>query len=235
MATPPPYETRHGRGTNMPMHRHREPYAALILAGSYIENSVDGQLPCRPGTLVLHPAYHAHGDSFGRLGARVLNFVPPPGWWSTRSEVFSVPNLREAVQIVRHAPARLDELKCLGSSHETLDPRDWQKEFVKALGESEEPIGHIARRLGVSAAHASRELRASFGMSPQGLRRELRWRRALELLQTPLPLRDVAALAEFADQSHLTRIVRAHSGLTPTALRLHIKCVQDAAAQALVK
>jgi AraC family transcriptional regulator len=57
----------------------------------------------------------------------------------------------------------------------------------------------------------------------------------LELLQTPLPLRDVAALAEFADQSHLTRIVRAHSGLTPTALRLHIKCVQDAAAQALVK
>ena len=217
------------------MHRHSEPYAALIVAGSYVEHSVDGPLPCRPGTLVLHPAFHAHGDRFGRLGARVLNFTPPPNWWSTKSEVFSVPDLREAIEIVQRAPERLNELQNFGESHESLDLRDWQAEFVKALGESDEPIGSIAGRLGVSAAHASRELRATFGMSPQGLRRELRWRRALELLQTPMPLRDIAALADFADQSHFTRVIRAHSGLTPVALRRHIKCVQDAASRSLAK
>jgi AraC family transcriptional regulator len=230
-----PYETRHDQGATMPMHRHREPYAALIVDGAYVESSVDGGVPCRPGTLVLHPAYHAHGDRFGRHGARVLNVALSTSWHGAKAEVFSVPNLREAIQVIRHAPDRLNELVSASTSHETLDLQDWQAAFVEALGESDEPVGSIARRLGVSAAHASRALRASFGMSPQCLRRELRWRRALALLRTPTPLRDVAALADFADQSHFTRIVRAHSGLTPTALRRQIKCVQDATPDSLAK
>lgn len=71
------YRTRHARGATLVTHRHRAPYAALVLDGDYTESSLDGPLPCRPGTLVLHPAYHAHGDRFGRLGASALNIELP--------------------------------------------------------------------------------------------------------------------------------------------------------------
>jgi AraC-like DNA-binding protein len=111
-----------------------------------------------------------------------------------------------------------------------MEIRDWHKAFLKALSDSDESVGSIARQLGVSAAHASRDLQTSFGIPPQALRRELRWRRSLELLSTTASLRDIAAACGFADQSHLTRVVRAHSGLTPARLREHIKSVQDTAA-----
>jgi transcriptional regulator GlxA family with amidase domain len=65
-------------------------------------------------------------------------------------------------------------------------------------------------------------------MSPQALRRESHWRRALELLPGDLPLVEIALRAGFSDQCHLTRISRAFTGFAPGALRQRIKCVQDA-------
>ncbi|MBN1239309.1 MAG: AraC family transcriptional regulator [Gammaproteobacteria bacterium] len=217
------------------MHRHREAYAALIVAGTYTESSVDGPVPCRPGTLVLHPAFHAHADRFGSRDVRVMNVTLPATWGGSGAQVLSVPTLQEAIQVVRHAPERLDELCLASSPHEVNDVRDWHRPFLEALRNTDEPVGRIARRLGISAAHASRDLRNAFGMPPQALRRELRWRRALELLGSPVPLRDVAAISGFADQSHLTRVVRARTGVTPAALRKHIKSVQDSAAAASVE
>ncbi len=96
-------------------------------------------------------------------------------------------------------------------------------------------MGAIARRIGVSAAYASRALLRSHGMGPQALRRELRFRHALALLDSGDRLADIAQQAGFADQSHMTRTVRAHSGLTPSQLRGgQVKCVQDRAAGAVV-
>ena len=221
------FETHHSRGTMMPMHRHREAYAALIVSGTFTEKSVDGPVPCRPGTLVLHPAFHTHTDRFGDRHVRVMNVILPGTWSDSRTQVLSVPDLEDAIDIVRHAPERLEELCRASVPHEEIEIRDWHRAFLAALRSSDEPVGTIAHRLGVSAAHASRDLRGTFGMPPQALRRELRWRNALELLRSPLPLRDIAAECGFADQSHFTRVVRAHTGFTPAVLREHIKSVQD--------
>lgn len=222
-----PFETRHTRGTSMPAHRHREAYAALIVAGSYTESSVDGPVPCRPGTLVLHPAFHAHADRFGARDVRVVNVILPMSGRGRGAQVLSVPSLREGIDVFRRAPGRLAELCRACTPHERLEIRDWQQAFLDALRDSDAPVGSIARRLGVSAAHASRELRRTFGMPPVALRRELRSRRARELLASSLSLPDIAATCGFADQSHLTRVIRAHTGRTPATLRAHIKSVQD--------
>ncbi|HSI56951.1 MAG TPA: helix-turn-helix domain-containing protein, partial [Ideonella sp.] len=104
---------------------------------------------------------------------------------------------------------------------------DWQAALVQALAEGDEPVGWIARRLGVSLAHASRSIRSAYGLAPQALRRELRWRRALALLAGDAPLAQIAASSGFADQSHFTRTTRLCAGLTPAALRRQINCVQD--------
>jgi AraC family transcriptional regulator len=39
------------------------------------------------------------------------------------------------------------------------------------------------------------------------------------LMQTKLPIAEIAVKAGFSDQSHLTRLIRRHTGLTPRALR----------------
>jgi AraC family transcriptional regulator len=104
---------------------------------------------------------------------------------------------------------------------------DWQPALLQALASNDAPIGELCQQLSVSAAHASRALLRSHGMSPQLLRRELRWRRALSLLGGDASLAEIAAQSGFADQSHLTRIVRHFTGLPPAALRRQIKSVQD--------
>lgn len=220
------YETRHARGDALPTHRHRQAYAALVMDGDYEENSADGPLPCRPGVLLLHPPYHAHGNRFGRLGARVINLALPAIDGVARTRAYLVPDRREAAAIFHRAPERFEELLAACSAHEPREIPAWQRGFVEALGASERPVSEIARCFGVSAAHASRALSASYGMSPQALRREFRWRRALSLLATPLALAEVAAQTGFSDQSHFTRVTQAHTGLPPSALRRQIKCVQ---------
>jgi AraC-like DNA-binding protein len=220
--------TRHAGGDTLPTHRHIEGYAALVVEGVYTEMSLDGPMACRPGTVVLHPPFHAHGNRFGARGARVVNMPLPRPCDEANRLALSTAELREARRILERHPGRWREV--LGEAREEgfVDLPDWQRAFVDALRGSDAPLGAIAREIGISAAHASRALRESHGMTPQALRRESRWRRALALLPGDLPLAEVALHAGFADQCHLTRISRAFTGLAPGALRRRIKCVQDA-------
>jgi len=155
------HETRHGGGDTLATHRHRAAYAALVVDGDYTEASLDGPVACTPGTLVLHPAFHAHGDRFGRGGARVLNLALP-AHAVPRFRVLHVADLRQARRVFERHPQELDAL--LGEAASPADGLalpDWQAAFVDALLAGEDDIGRIARRLGVSAAHASRALGAS--------------------------------------------------------------------------
>ncbi|ALN58465.1 transcriptional regulator, AraC family [Lysobacter enzymogenes] len=240
------YRTRHERNATLATHRHREPYAALVLDGDYTEASLDGPLPCAPGTLVLHPAFHAHGDRFGRSGASAINLelspAATPGVTADpafAARAWCVHDLNEAREVFERAPRRLAELLACAQPLPAAALPDWQGELLRRMNQDEREIAELARELGVSAEHASRALGRSFGMSPRALRREARWRRALRLLAAPMALADVAAAAGFADQSHLHKVVVAHAGCTPLQLRRQvlapaecrveakIKCVQD--------
>lgn len=224
-----PFETRHAPSDRIAPHRHGAAYASLVTEGSYVESSVDGPVECTPGTLLLHPTFHAHGDRFGRRGAHVFNLELIAPQAGTALIAVQVPSLDEARAVLtRGGGHRLGELlaACTQSAPSPALP-EWQADFLRELQCSEASLDAIARRAGVSAAHASRTLARTHGMSPQLLRRELRWRHAFELLACEHSLAEVAALAGFADQSHLTRTARAIAGLTPSQLRGQIKSVQD--------
>ncbi|QWP74851.1 helix-turn-helix transcriptional regulator [Lysobacter sp. K5869] len=225
------YRTRHERNEALATHRHREPYAALVLDGDYTESSLDGPLPCAPGTLILHPPFHAHGDRFGRSGASAINLelsagltpgaITAAGFADAgfAARAWRVHDLREAREVFERAPQRLSELLACAAPQAAAALPDWQGELLRRMADDEREIAELARELGVSAEHASRAIGRSFGMSPRALRREARWRRALQLMGAPMPLAEVAAAAGFADQSHLHRIVVAHAGCTPLQLR----------------
>ncbi|MFE6910076.1 AraC family transcriptional regulator [Streptomyces erythrochromogenes] len=88
---------------------------------------------------------------------------------------------------------------------------------------------HLGRRItldelsavaGVSSAHLNRLFRASLGESPHQYVLRQRVERAQNaLLHSDDSIADIAAAHGFADQSHLTRVLRRATGLTPGVLR----------------
>jgi len=223
------FETRHDARDVLRTHRHDGAYAALVIDGSHVEMSADGPIDCVPGTLVLHPRWHAHGNRFGNVGAKVVNLDLDGGITGDALRVLRVHDAKDALAVFTRAPHRLAELiaACNAAPASTLHP--WQRAFLRELEHGEQDIALLAQAAGVSLAHASRTFVKSHGMSPQLLRRELRCRRALRLLADGMALVDIATTTGFADQAHLTRTLRATTGAPPSQLRRQIKSVQDPA------
>jgi AraC-like DNA-binding protein len=79
-------------------------------------------------------------------------------------------------------------------------------------------VEDVARQLGLSARQLQRNIVANVGLTPKTLQRVLRMQRFLEYASRRGELAAAAADAGYADQSHLTREIRALSGLTPARL-----------------
>jgi AraC-like DNA-binding protein len=79
----------------------------------------------------------------------------------------------------------------------------------------------VARRAGLSQRQLRRRCYAAAGYGPKMLQRVLRFQRFVRLVDAaaqPPDLAHAAALAGYADQSHLSRECRALAGCTPAAL-----------------
>jgi AraC family transcriptional regulator len=73
---------------------------------------------------------------------------------------------------------------------------------------------------GLSTSQVAALFRAAVGVSPHRYLMQQRVERARQLLRhTPMTIAEVAARTGFADQSHLTRVMRRVAGTTPAVLR----------------
>lgn len=218
------YETRHPSRDSLALHRHAAPYVALVLEGGYEEFSVDGAWACRPGDLVVHPAWHLHANRFRDGDSRVLNFRPVrcgAAWMPVAAHVYRLP---EPGRLLGRRRIEADDLLEALAHAEPLAarrPPSLPSRLGTALVEGEDRgIATLARRLGYSREHAARSFRRHVGMPPRAFRAEARLRRALGMLMNgDRPLSAVAHEAGYADQAHLTRCVRAATGLSPGELR----------------
>jgi AraC-like DNA-binding protein len=78
-------------------------------------------------------------------------------------------------------------------------------------------LADLAAEAGVSRFHLARLFKAALGMSAYEYLRVVRLDRAMIALRQGVRPREVAALAGFADQAHLTRLMARAVGLTPAA------------------
>ncbi|GGO11091.1 AraC family transcriptional regulator [Microbispora rosea subsp. aerata] len=76
------------------------------------------------------------------------------------------------------------------------------------------PVGRIAAGAGVGERRLHRRCLEAFGYGPRTLGRILRMNRALALARGGMPFAEVAAVAGYADQAHLSREVRSLTGVT---------------------
>jgi AraC-like DNA-binding protein len=81
------------------------------------------------------------------------------------------------------------------------------------------PVSEVAHRAGWSNRTLQRQCRAVYGYGPATLRRILRFRRAVRLLDSGMPTADAATTSGFADQPHLHREVLDLTGMSLAALR----------------
>jgi AraC-like DNA-binding protein len=211
--------SRHSASERMPRHRHIEGYAALVLAGGYVEAGDRGRIRVQAGHVVVHGAYEAHQDHFARSGALVLNLPFIAGLDAITGVVTDADAIaREAEKDVHAAAALLKE---------TIRPMnvlltDWPDRLAAALASQRDfSIEDWADQMGLAPQSISRGFRQAFGVSPKRYRLEQRTLRALRKLQTwPGTLAGLAADAGFSDQAHLTRAVLALTGVAPHRLRL---------------
>jgi transcriptional regulator GlxA family with amidase domain len=81
-------------------------------------------------------------------------------------------------------------------------------------------VDQLARAVNVSPSYLTRLFREHTGRSPASFVRELRLRRAYELIQTTfLSIKEVMAAVGWNDPSHFSRAFKRHFGVSPKGLR----------------
>jgi AraC-like DNA-binding protein len=88
-------------------------------------------------------------------------------------------------------------------------------------------LKQLAEVAGLSRFHLPRAFRRETGMTPHAYLIDCRVRAARRLLARGETVAEAALACGFSDQSHLTRIFKAHAGLTPARYRGARNFVQD--------
>jgi AraC family transcriptional regulator len=93
-------------------------------------------------------------------------------------------------------------------------------EYVDAHLDEELDVETLARLSGLSARHFSRAFTKQLGQTPHRWLMSRRTERALQLLaDQQVSLADVAGICGFANQSHLTKVIKDETGYTPKRWR----------------
>jgi AraC-like DNA-binding protein len=212
--------------SQLPRHRHRQPYAALTVGGGYAESGGRGRYQVRAGQVLLHRMFDAHLNRFAAGGARIVNLplAADPG--------FGLGQVADPDLIVRLAER--DPAAAAVALERQLEPlaapaADWPDLLAAALrADPGLGLADWAQRHGLAAATVSRGFARVFGVSPAAFRLETRTQQALALIAGGcVALADVALRSGFSDQAHMTRAVSALTGCPPR--HWQVKSVQAAA------
>lgn len=235
-------------GQTIPRHVHARPYVCFVVEGRYRERSSGTTTECGPSTLLIHPAGASHSDRFEADPARLLMLELDAAWLDS----LDVPSLdvpaifpggpvaafgsrirREAAWHDDVSPLALEGLvlELLASAHRErkgTGPRTapaWLRETRERLEASfrhPPSLADLAAEGGVHPGHLTRAFRRHYRQSVGAYLREVRVRRAKELLPKT-PLAEVSLACGFADQSHFTRTFKRLEGVTPAEYRTSMK------------
>jgi AraC-like DNA-binding protein/PAS domain-containing protein len=146
--------------------------------------------------------------------------ITPPlcGWKRAGSPAEFALHSRPRISILHDAPLPEPAPEKRGG----LSPIRTQRicQYIASNLDQNIPLETLAQMAGLSVHHFSRAFKQSMGMPPHGYILQRRIERAQDMLRnTRHPLSEIASLAGFSDQSHLTRHFRRMTGLLPSDMR----------------
>ena len=242
-------ESSHAADLRLSPHRHAATCLTYVLEGDFLERVEGRELHMRRGSVLLKQSDAVHTNQFGKSGARSLLVELPAGMlerFETRRSLFAPDPVRTIPGAARSAhrihaeliePDPVSELVVEGLLLEVLAravragdrerpesaPPRWLVRVRDALHEqfSDPPcLAELAREADVHPDHLGRAFRRHYGLTPGAYVRRVRLEHAIRLItETERPLAEVAYVTGFADQSHMTRLIGAATGLSPGRLR----------------
>jgi AraC family transcriptional regulator len=233
----------------LPSHYHEKACVSVILEGRFLQEFPGRACDCPSGSVLAKPAGERHVDRWFAAPSRhviiEVDETGPEDLGICREIVHRISHgtdpgvallaRRIAGELARPddvTPTALQGLALLTLSRLIRDRRRvsgrrvvpaWLKrvrEFLHGEFRSAPALSVLAREAGVHPDYLSRVFGARFGVSIGEYVRALRVDAALaELATTDVPLARVAQRCGFSDQSHLTRLVKQRTGLTPREYR----------------
>ena len=230
----------------LPWHRHQWPYVTFVLRGSYTEECPGRSFDIAEGDVVLHSAGEAHRDRIHDTETWLLNLEFTQPWidriasfdahldsrfTSSGGDFFQIGKRlhRELWSDERMSALCIEglalEFVAHTAHHKPRDPGQppWLQKAISYLRSTftgSPRLHEVANAAGVHPVHLAREFRRKQGMTVGEYVRKLRVEFACDqLVQSGQPIVDIAIRAGFSDHSHLTRVFRQETGLTPTEFR----------------
>jgi AraC family transcriptional regulator len=240
-------ETTYVAGERVPAHAHAAPDLCLVLRGQFAETTGRSLFQCSAGALLFRARHQVHADEFGKSGGRCFN-VQFRGDWLARLESIdgtgcsqpwrggdgpswlahrlyretTRPDDCSALAVEGLALAILGELRRRGTTpvKESRGWHSWAEEFLRANFHYPITMRGVAAEMGVHPVHFVRSFRHHFGCTPAEFVRRLRieWAQS-RLLQSDLPVGEIAHAAGFYDHSHFDREFKRAAGCTPAQYR----------------
>lgn len=231
--------------THVDRHRHDDAYACFLAGGPLLERVGTRSWNHCALTLVVHPAGEEHEDFFQGIGF-CINLKFTSAWikanlgdltpWEERRAFDSGPLLFLGLHLFRIYTRRqlgsisldIEELAAeLLSAGRVFTPcRTVPTRISRVVERLEtEPgaplrLSEYASLADVHPVYLARAFRKTYGKSLGEYQRGARLRQAVRsLTSTDLAISDIAAQCGFFDQSHLTKLLRRSTGLTPNELR----------------
>jgi AraC family transcriptional regulator len=226
---------------SIPSHAHDLPFISLLLDGRYRErvgaavSEIDGP------TAVVHPGGESHQDEFAAGGATIFSVDIPPDWFEAAgAQERSVNTGPHVSAAARRVAAEMEKggdgaqwfveaaiLHLMGSLARAFDRSrrkrnstpGWVKRIADYLQDNYArriQLAELASIAGVHPVHLARQFQKTYACTVGDYVRAVRVDRAVaDLLHGDRSVADVAVAHGFSDQSHLSRLVRSHTGQTP--------------------
>lgn len=244
-------EVRHAAPRRLPEHSHEQAFFCVVLEGGYTERVGRRRERYEPLSVLFHAPELSHEDEIGRGGGRFFSVELGRAWMERLREIVGVPEVaadpgigelawlaarlfREFRQPNAGSPLAVEGLVlemlavAARASGEVRQRPPWMGRAIELL-ESEHAqevtVAGIAAAVGVHPVHFTRSFRRWQGLSASEYVLRLRVRSACRrlLADGEVGLAEVATAAGFADQSHLTRMFRRVTGMTPGGFRAAVR------------
>ncbi len=216
-------------------HSHDEIHLTMLMSGSLEEWSAGRRFESGPLDVVVKPAKVPHTNRFGPEQTLTLQVSLPSNAssWLRRSGIPLDRVTWQSNEVATRLFLQAVAAKATSSTSVQLkfpsdhapgkQPPDWALDSwrrLQSLYPERVTVRGLAKSAGVHPVHLARTFRECFGTSVSGRLRQVRVAAAAGLLcRQSTPLTTVAADCGFADQSHLCRVFKSYTSLTPLEFR----------------
>jgi AraC family transcriptional regulator len=241
-------ESEYEPDTRLAAHAHQRAYLSLVVKGGYRETYGARERHCLSSTVVVHPSGERHENRFLSPGGHLFRVELDEAWLTKLRECgagFDAPAEAHGGPLSFIAGRMFRELR----THDSVSPLmiealtlefaarlsraqddtsrgrgpEWMprvEEYLRAHFADAIRLDDVAAAAGVHASHLNRTFRAHRGCSIGEQVRRLRVETASRMLiESKLPIAQIAVAAGFADQSHFSRVFARITGISPARYR----------------